>query len=80
MGSIMSSTGHMYQQHQLHPALQTMHRVSPYQAQGHAYSETAFPENNVSTNMGCLYQDYQVRHMGLCKNPVLYLVENVAQT
>ncbi|KAF4080164.1 hypothetical protein AMELA_G00167360 [Ameiurus melas] len=59
MGGIMSSTGHMYQQHQLHPALQTMHRVSPYQAQGHAYSETPFPENNVSNNLGCLYQDYQ---------------------
>lgn len=54
MSRIMSSTGHVYQQHQLHPALQSMHRVSPYQTQGHAY-----PENNASNNMGCLYQDYQ---------------------
>lgn len=65
MGSIMSSTGHMYQQHQLHPALQSMHGVSPYQTQGHPYSETPFPENSTSNNMGCMYQDYQVRRTGL---------------
>ncbi|KAI5613652.1 methyl-CpG-binding domain protein 6 isoform X2, partial [Silurus asotus] len=59
ISSIMSSTGHMYQQHQLHPALQNMHGVSQYQAQSHAYSETPFPETNASNNMDCLYQDYQ---------------------
>lgn len=61
MGSIMSSTGHVFQQHPLHPALQSMRGVSPYQTQGHAYSETQFAENNTSNSMGCLYQDYQVR-------------------
>ncbi|KAF7711163.1 hypothetical protein HF521_000174 [Silurus meridionalis] len=59
ISSIMSSTGHMYQHHQLHPALQNMHGVSQYQAQSHAYSETPFPETNASNNMDCLYQDYQ---------------------
>lgn len=72
MGSIMSNTGHLYQQHQLHPALQSMHGVSPYQTQGHAYSETPFPESNASNNMGCLYQDYQVRHASLSEGTDLY--------
>lgn len=49
-----------------------MHRVSPYQTQGHTYSETQFPENTAN-NIGCLYQDYQVRHIGLSKNTDLYL-------
>uniref|UniRef100_A0A4W4F8X0 MBD domain-containing protein n=1 Tax=Electrophorus electricus TaxID=8005 RepID=A0A4W4F8X0_ELEEL len=61
MAGIMGSTGHMYQQQQLHAALQGVHGVSPYQTQGHPYSEVSFPENNApnSNNMACLYQDYQ---------------------
>ncbi|KAL7825980.1 hypothetical protein SRHO_G00337180 [Serrasalmus rhombeus] len=60
MGNMMSGAGQMYQQRQLHPALQGVHRVSPYQGQGHPYSETPFPENNApNSSMTCLYQDYQ---------------------
>ncbi|XP_076871815.1 methyl-CpG-binding domain protein 5 [Brachyhypopomus gauderio] len=61
MARIMGSTGHVYQQQQLHVALQGVHGVSPYQTQGHPYSEVSFPENNTlnSNSMACLYQDYQ---------------------
>ncbi|XP_030627143.1 methyl-CpG-binding domain protein 5 [Chanos chanos] len=65
MGGLMGSSGHMYQQHgqqpqQLHPGLQGIHRVSPYQGQGQPYQENPFP-GNPSNSMACLYQEYQGR-------------------
>lgn len=62
LSAIISGPGHMYKHHQLHSSLQGMHRVSPYDTQGHPYSETPYPENNApnSNSMACLYQDYQM--------------------
>ncbi|XP_051562602.1 methyl-CpG-binding domain protein 5-like isoform X1 [Myxocyprinus asiaticus] len=59
MGGIMTATGHVYQQ-QMHPALHGVHRVYPYQRQGHSFSTAPYTDNVPNSNsLPCLYQDYQ---------------------
>ncbi|XP_042581165.1 LOW QUALITY PROTEIN: methyl-CpG-binding domain protein 5-like [Cyprinus carpio] len=54
---MMGSAGHLYHQHQQHPAL----HVSAYPGQGHSFTTASFTDSNVpnSNSLPCLYQDYQ---------------------
>ncbi|XP_059403408.1 methyl-CpG-binding domain protein 5-like [Carassius carassius] len=54
---MMASPGHLYHQHQQHPAL----HGSAYPGQGHSFTTAPFTDSNVpnSNSLPCLYQDYQ---------------------